>query len=61
MSLLRRLSDMQQKNKNKKINKLFNQYEGDLLNYFCGMSPQQSKDFNLMVKNKDKKKWRGEK
>ena len=52
---------MKQKNKNKKINKLFNQYEGNLLNYFCGMSPQQSKDFNLMVKNKDKKKWRGKK
>ena len=30
--------------------KLADQYEGNLLNYFCGMSPKQSKKFNKMVR-----------
>ena len=32
----------------KKVNikTLFDQYEGNLLNYFCGMTPEQSKKFN---------------
>ena len=34
-----------------KLEKLFDQYEGNLLNYFCGMTPKQSKKFNKMVKN----------
>jgi len=32
------------------------QYEGNLLNYFCGMSPKQSKRFNKMVKDSKKNK-----
>jgi len=34
--------------------KLADQYEGNLLNYFCGMTPKQSKNFNKMVKNAKK-------
>tara|TARA_B100001939_G_scaffold283055_1_gene252237 strand:+ start:4567 stop:4707 length:141 start_codon:yes stop_codon:yes gene_type:complete len=41
---------------NKRLNKLFNQYEGNLLNYFAGMTPKQSKKFNKMVKDLKKKK-----
>ena len=29
----------------KKLEKLFDQYEGNLLNYFCGLTPKQSKEF----------------
>ena len=32
------------------LEKLFDDYEGNLLNYFCGMSPKQSKKFNQMIK-----------
>lgn len=35
---------------------LADQYEGNLLNYFCGMSPKQSKKFNKMVRDSKKKK-----
>ena len=38
----------------KNLEKLFDQYEGNLLNYFCGMSPKQSKKFNKMVKDAKK-------
>ena len=38
----------------KKLEKLADQYEGNLLNYFCGMSPKQSKRFNKMVKDAKK-------
>ena len=41
---------------NKRLNKLFNQYEGNLLNYFAGMTPKQSKKFNKMVKDLNKKR-----
>tara|TARA_R100001015_G_C4629918_1_gene191140 strand:- start:1892 stop:2029 length:138 start_codon:yes stop_codon:yes gene_type:complete len=34
--------------------KLANQYEGNLLNYFCGMTPKQSRKFNKMVKDAKK-------
>tara|TARA_B100000900_G_scaffold342159_1_gene305466 strand:- start:287 stop:424 length:138 start_codon:yes stop_codon:yes gene_type:complete len=37
-----------------KLIKLAEQYEGNLLNYFCGMTPKQSKNFNKMVKNAKK-------
>jgi hypothetical protein len=37
---------------NKRLNKLFNQYEGNLLNYFAGMTPEQSKKFNKKIKDK---------
>ena len=38
----------------KNLEKLADQYEGNLLNYFCGMSPKQSKRFNKMVKDAKK-------
>ena len=34
--------------------KLAYQYEGNLLNYFCGMTPKQSIKFNKMVKDAKK-------
>jgi hypothetical protein len=30
--------------------KLFEQYEGNLLNYFVGLTPEESKKFNKMQK-----------
>ena len=41
------------KEMDKKLEKLFDDYEGNLLNYFCGLTPKQSKEFN-----KRQKKWR---
>lgn len=38
------------------LDKLADQYEGNLLNYFCGMSPSQSKKFNRMVRDAKKKR-----
>ena len=38
------------------LSNIADQYEGNLLNYFCGMSPSQSKKFNKMVKQSKKKK-----
>ena len=38
------------------LDKLADQYEGNLLNYFCGMSPSQSKKFNKMVRDAKKKR-----
>ena len=35
---------------------LADQYEGNLLNYFCGMTPQESRRFNKMVKDAKRKK-----
>ena len=35
----------------KKLDKLFDQYEGNLLNYFCGMTPNQSRKFNKMKRD----------
>jgi len=37
-----------------KLIELADQYEGNLLNYFCGMTPKQSKNFNKMIKNAKK-------
>ena len=37
--------------------KLADQYEGNLLNYFVGMSPKQSKKFNKMVRDSKKKRF----
>ena len=36
---------------NKELIDLADQYEGNLLNYFCGMSPTESKRFNKMVRD----------
>ena len=38
------------------LDKIADQYEGNLLNYFCGMSPSQSKKFNRMVRDAKKKR-----
>ena len=38
------------------LDKLADQYEGNLLNYFCGMNPSQSKKFNRMVRDAKKKR-----
>ena len=40
---------------NKDLEKIADQYEGNLLNYFCGMSPEQSKKFNRMVAQNKRK------
>ena len=50
---------MKQNKTLKDFEKLADQYEGNLLNYFCGMTPKQSKAFNKLVK--DAKKQRGAK
>ena len=45
----------------KELEKLADQYEGNLLNYFCGMTPKQSKKFNKMLKDAKKNrrlKWK---
>ena len=34
----------------KKLEKLFDDYEGNLFNYFCGLTPKESKKFNQMIK-----------
>jgi len=36
---------------NEKLNKLFDDYQGNLLNYFAGLTPDQSKKFNQLKKN----------
>ena len=35
---------------NKKLDSLFDSYEGNLLNYFAGLTPEQSKQFNKQQK-----------
>ena len=40
---------------NKRLKKLFKDYDDNLLNYFCGLSPEESKDFNKLVKENNKK------
>ena len=34
----------------KDLEKLFDDYEGNLLNYFAGLSPLESKRFNKLIK-----------
>ena len=38
----------------KNLEKLFDQYEGNLLNYFCGLTPKQSKQLNKIKRSKTK-------
>ena len=33
-----------------KLEKLFDSYEGNLLNYFAGLTPKESKQFNQLKK-----------
>ena len=35
----------------KKLIELADKYEGNLLNYFCGLSPSESKRFNKLIKD----------
>ena len=40
---------------NRRLKKLFKDYDDNLLNYFCGLSHKQSKAFNkLVMENKNK-------
>ena len=41
----------------KELLEIADQYEGNLLNYFVGMSPKQSKKFNKMVSDSKKKRF----
>ena len=43
----------------KKLIELADLYEGNLLNYFCGLSPEESKRFNKLIKDskENNKKW----
>jgi len=41
----------------KELLEIADQYEGNLLNYFVGMSPKQSKKFNKMVRDSKKKRF----
>jgi len=44
---------------NEKLNKLFDDYKGNLLNYFAGLTPNESKKFNQLkrkIKKKNEKK-----
>ena len=34
--------------KHSELDKLSDAYEGNLLNYFCGLTPQESKQFNKL-------------
>ena len=36
---------------NKRLKKLFKDYDDNLLNYFCGLSPEESKRFNKLIKD----------
>ena len=36
--------------KNSKLDKLFDSYEGNLLNYFCDLTPEESRKFNKQQK-----------
>ena len=44
----------------KSLKKLFKAYDDNLLNYFCGLSPEESKRFNKLIKEskENKKKWK---
>ena len=35
---------------NENLEKLFKDYDGNLLNYFAGLSPSESKKFNKLIK-----------
>ena len=41
---------------NKELFDLAERYEGNLLNYFCDMTPEESRRFNKMVKDAKRKK-----
>ena len=37
----------------KELEKLFDAYDGNLLNYFCGLNPEESKKFNELKNSKE--------
>ena len=37
----------------KELEKLFHAYDGNLLNYFCGLNPEESKKFNELKNSKE--------
>jgi len=41
---------------NKSLKKLFKDYENNLLNYFYGLSPEESKRFNKLIKDSKENK-----
>ena len=41
----------------KELLEIADQYEGNLLNYFVGMTPKESKRFNKMVRDSKKKRF----
>ena len=45
---------------NESLKKLFKDYDDNLLNYFCGLSPIESKKFNKTLKKvkENKNKWK---
>ena len=48
----------QELNGTESLDELFALYDDNLLNYFAGMSPSESKRFNKMIKdNKRRKNW----
>ena len=40
----------------KDLEKLFDDYEGNLINYFAGLSPSESKRFNKLIKDSKENK-----
>ena len=40
---------------NENLKKLFKDYDDNLLNYFCGLSSEESKRFNKLIKENKKK------
>ena len=41
---------------NKRLKKLFKDYDDNLLNYFAGLSPEKSKRFNNLIKDSKENK-----
>ena len=39
----------------KELENLFDDYKGNLLNYFYGLTPKESKKFNQMIKDSKQK------
>ena len=42
--------------KNSQLDKLSDAYEGNLLNYFCGLTPEESRKFNKLKRQIKRRK-----
>ena len=42
---------------NTKLDALFDSYDGNLLNYFCDLTPEQSRTFNETIKQQKQAKY----